>query len=420
VNETTAHDDTTVDATDTETITVSNVQLEFSPKSHDFGAVVKGENVSTTFEIWNNDTSGGTPLNFQLSSSHSWIWVSPKSGKSSGPSERVQITVSVNTSNLYGGMEYTGAVYISSNGGDGYFTINITVVETPIDVLLPREGEKIRVGETLKIKWANISGIGNKVNITLCDVNGKPLGAPFNVNNPIVKNIPTYNHSCLWKIPVELLTPEHLPPIPYIKVTLNISDGKGNYTLSSPFFIVERFDGIGYCEKITPDSNNKFETHYKLNGTVVVELYNSSKLFGRVWIIDTDAMVYETSVSSGKYRCIAEFGGIIYDEKGSSLVYKPFLLTYTDSTFGMVLDQIIASSPSSVSGSTKAYINMYLGVASQREETIVYNMSIEFYGNYSDAWNDYFNREYPSLCSYHKDGLRFVFQHAIIRYEIEI
>ena len=388
-------------------------KLEFSPKSHDFGGMKKGEVKQTVFYIW-NDGKAGSQLNFSLSSSQPWITFYPDNGSSAGSTDKVEITVTVNTSKLFKGVEYNGAIHISSNGGDGYFVVSLVVLKMPITPLEPRVGESFRVGSTLYIRWINTTTVGSEVNISLCDAKS---GDPLPSINPIGSNIPTSNHHYEWQIPLSLI-----PVATHsLHVIVNISDGRGNFGYSSPFFILERFDGIYQNETVTPTKVGNvytFDTSYPLNGSVAIELYNSSLLIGMIWIFDSDAIIYEITTSIGEHKVVAEFGGILYYENGKSTLYKPFSLTLTNSSFTIILDQLKVAPGSSQMGGANVKITSYLGVASQREERKVYNISIEFYGKYADAWNEYIDRKYSSLISYHGDGLRFLLQHATVKFEI--
>jgi len=96
-------------------------QLSYSPTSHDFGNVQEGKIYQTTFEIWNSGT--GT-LTWSLTDSYSWLTYSPTSGSSTG--EHDTVTVTIDTTGLSPG-SYSGSISISSNGGDGTFTVTFTI-----------------------------------------------------------------------------------------------------------------------------------------------------------------------------------------------------------------------------------------------------------------------------------------------------
>ena len=98
--------------------------LKYSPSSHDFGDKNEGVTDSTTFSIWN----GGCPcvaLTYTLSESCGWVDVTPTSGSST--SEHDTITVSVDTTGLSLGY-HSCDISISSNGGNGIFTVEVNIV----------------------------------------------------------------------------------------------------------------------------------------------------------------------------------------------------------------------------------------------------------------------------------------------------
>ncbi|HID24949.1 MAG TPA: hypothetical protein EYP23_00570 [Thermoplasmata archaeon] len=98
-------------------------RLSYYPTSYDFGDKQEGENDSTTFEIWN---SGCCALSYLLIENCSWITVDPVSGYSIG--ERDRITVNISTAGLAPGL-HTYRILISSNGGDGFFTVTVNVTD---------------------------------------------------------------------------------------------------------------------------------------------------------------------------------------------------------------------------------------------------------------------------------------------------
>jgi rhodanese-related sulfurtransferase len=103
--------------------------LNYSPDSHDFGEMLKGETNSTTFEIWNG---GCCNLFYHLYENEEWIQVDPIEGIS--VSEHDIITVTINTTNLTFG-PHEGNIKITSNAGEGNFTVTVTIIsENLIDI----------------------------------------------------------------------------------------------------------------------------------------------------------------------------------------------------------------------------------------------------------------------------------------------
>ncbi len=95
--------------------------MSYDPASHDFGTMQPDQTDSTNFEIWN---AGADTLTYTLSKTDDWLGVNPTSGQSTG--EHDTITVSVDTTGLSMG-SYTGEVTITSNGGNGTYTVYLQI-----------------------------------------------------------------------------------------------------------------------------------------------------------------------------------------------------------------------------------------------------------------------------------------------------
>jgi hypothetical protein len=96
--------------------------LSYSPSSHDFELVAEGQTYQTTFDIWN---AGIDTLYWSLSDSESWISYTPSSGDSAG--EHDTVTVTIDTTGFDDGT-YSGDISITSNGGNGSFIIEFTIL----------------------------------------------------------------------------------------------------------------------------------------------------------------------------------------------------------------------------------------------------------------------------------------------------
>ena len=96
--------------------------LSYSPASHDFEVLDEGQTYQTTFDIWN---AGIDTLDWSLSTSESWISFDPSSGDSTG--EHDTITVTIDTTGFDDG-SYFGDITITSNGGNGSFTAEFTIL----------------------------------------------------------------------------------------------------------------------------------------------------------------------------------------------------------------------------------------------------------------------------------------------------
>ena len=165
---------------------VVSPSLSYAPESYDFGDMAEGETDSTVFEIWNG---GAGTLTYTLTEDCEWVNVSPTSGESKG--EHDPIIVSVDTTGLNIG-SYTFGIYIESNGGNGTFTVAVTVVGGAAEIEIEISGG---FGVTATIKnVGNVDAVGVEWSITfdggfiLCPSGGTsngtidiPAGEEFSV-----------------------------------------------------------------------------------------------------------------------------------------------------------------------------------------------------------------------------------------------
>ncbi len=96
--------------------------LAFYPMSHDFGYVQEGELHYTIFQIWNDGT--GT-LIWNLTSSQTWIQVSPITGASTGDDDVTSVSILLNTDGLPAG-PHIGQIIINSNDDTSIHCFNIS------------------------------------------------------------------------------------------------------------------------------------------------------------------------------------------------------------------------------------------------------------------------------------------------------
>ncbi len=97
--------------------------LVYDPIFHDFGNLLAGPILNTTFQIWKG--GGCCTLTYSLSENYSYVTVYPLSGTSDG--EHDNITVTIDTATLPLG-HYPCAINITSDGGNGIFWANFTIV----------------------------------------------------------------------------------------------------------------------------------------------------------------------------------------------------------------------------------------------------------------------------------------------------
>ncbi|VVB62297.1 Beta-propeller repeat protein [uncultured archaeon] len=136
--------------------------LSFAPSSHDFGVMTAGHTGSTSFDIWN---SGAGTLTYSFSESSGWVTVTPTTGDSTG--EHDTITVNIDTTGLSPG-SYNCPVSVSSNGGSGMVTIDVTVI--PTEVLDQQQTKYTNKYSFYGVNWLGQSFIPTATRLTHAEV----------------------------------------------------------------------------------------------------------------------------------------------------------------------------------------------------------------------------------------------------------
>ena len=110
------------------TVIADGPVLSYSPDSYDFGNLDEGTTDSTQFDIWN---SGTDTMDYNLETPV-WIDVLPASGSCTTETDTIDVTVDT-TGLAYG--QHTGQVTITSNGGNGFFTVDLYVNPQGYEIL---------------------------------------------------------------------------------------------------------------------------------------------------------------------------------------------------------------------------------------------------------------------------------------------
>jgi hypothetical protein len=105
-------------------------KLSYAPIQHDFGIIMQGNELQTSFDIWN---VGKGTLQWTLHGDQNWISYYPTSGTSSGEAET--ITVTLNTTEIPPG-DNQGVLHISSNGGNADFLLLLHINYPPDQPIL--------------------------------------------------------------------------------------------------------------------------------------------------------------------------------------------------------------------------------------------------------------------------------------------
>ena len=158
--------------------------LAYSPVSHDFGDMKRGEVNSTTFEIWN---AGCCYLLYELYEDEEWIDVDPIDGGLTSEQEPDIITVTVNTTNLAFG-PHESNITINSNAGKGNFTVTVNVISNiPI------------IDITVDEAWELLNDTSNGIQIPI-DVRTEAEWKTEHIDTPYPEN-PQHHDYLEWSDP---------------------------------------------------------------------------------------------------------------------------------------------------------------------------------------------------------------------------
>ena len=115
-------------------VDINKPVLAFSPDSYDFGKKPQNETIFKNLNIWNDGLGN---LEYNLAESCDWVTLSTNSGESIGEYDQIKVTIS--TESLDFG-RHTCDITISSNGGTGIFTVNVTVGDKFADLNVDIKG----------------------------------------------------------------------------------------------------------------------------------------------------------------------------------------------------------------------------------------------------------------------------------------
>ncbi len=198
-------------------------ELGYSPHSHHFGNMMKGEVNTTTFLIWN---AGCCTLHYQLSEDEEWIIVNPTSGSSIG--EQDPITVTINTADLTYGY-YKSNITIIATGGDQNFTVTVNVVSNKI------------INITVNEAWDLLNDVSNGIQIPI-DLREDAEWMAAHINTPYPEN-PKHHCYCSWNDPNVLQ--EFLDLYQGTEIILYSTDGDKS-TDAANTLVANNFAGLIY------------------------------------------------------------------------------------------------------------------------------------------------------------------------------
>jgi len=159
----------------------SFVTLGYSPQSHDFGDMDKGEVNITSFLIWN---AGCCTLHYGLYENEEWLEVEPTSGDSIG--EQDTILVTINTTNLTYGYHESN-INIITNDVNANFTVTVNVISNKI------------IDITVDQAWDLLTTTSNGIQIPI-DVRTEEEWKTEHIDTPSPEN-PRHHNYLEWANP---------------------------------------------------------------------------------------------------------------------------------------------------------------------------------------------------------------------------
>jgi len=131
-------------------------------------------------------------------------------------------------------------------------------------------------------------------------------------------------------------------------------------------------------------------------GKIVIFLNKSGVPKGKIWLFDSESLVFKTQSNTGSYKLILEKGGIIYTKNKNSQVKKLFNIYLKHNSFGLHVLQTNVSKPFTVSGGGE--FNIRISIESRgsalQELNNVFNLRLQLHGENAQTWLKYINNKY--------------------------
>ncbi|MCD6571984.1 MAG: hypothetical protein J7K62_01790, partial [Thermoplasmata archaeon] len=179
----------------------------------------------------------------------------------------------------------------------------------------------------------------------------------------------------------------------------NVETVENYATNTRAFKIVEPtqiLDETNSSFPISPSTGAKsLQTKYPLGGSpeydfILIELYNQSTVFGKVWIFDLTSIEYELPSSFGTYGFSIENGAIISSDPTNKYLRNQPILLENGSKLMLHIVQITAPS---IEGGGKSYtLSSKVIDNGIREDNQLSMCQLQIYGKNQDAWLNYFTR----------------------------
>lgn len=181
---------------------------------------------------------------------------------------------------------------------------------------------------------------------------------------------------------------------------------------------------------------NDSEKNISVNGDTVsapwdlvnmirIDFYHSNTLIGRSWVFDVGCITYELPSSFGTYQMTAENNGVVATSPGGSFVRKEPVVYEENNALVLRITQIKPIDFSGGSGAgTYRFITRLQGSRVRESAVTVYKVKMQVYGDTSEAWLRYFDREcnfneytdgVDNTLEYEKTGVLLTLTHSIIK-----
>ena len=165
---------------------------------------------------------------------------------------------------------------------------------------------------------------------------------------------------------------------------------------------------IDISSEIDPESD--FDPDLK--GTFLIDIYSDSWPnfedptapttsqipFGRVWVFDLGSLTFPRKYSMGNQKTIYQNGAIIDIKNNDFFIKKEPTFIETDDSIAFRIVQLkegdISPETSSGLSSIKLLLDMKNSFSREPGFPDVYNLKLQFSGEFSDVWSSYFNESY--------------------------
>jgi len=130
---------------------------------------------------------------------------------------------------------------------------------------------------------------------------------------------------------------------------------------------------------------------------MVIFLNNSGNKLGKIWLFDSDSLIFKAQSNIGSHKLSLEKGGIVYIKNSNSKVEKLFNVYLKDNSFILHILQTLSSESFSVSGGggfNKKISIESRGSSLQEISNKVYNLRLQLHGDNAQTWLNYLDNKY--------------------------